>query len=156
MRRNSSAATVTLQVGDLGWASSDAVIDSVLGRRTGVLEVAANAHSGTATVTFDTAVTSVPELAGWVRDCGFHCAGQSVPDHVCDPMAEPEGHAAMDHSSRVGVDHSGHVGHQVREHGSHGAAQTATATTRGGTTPVRGSTRTRPRCWALPRHDRPD
>ncbi len=29
------------------------------------------------------------ELAGWVRDCGYHCAGQSVPDHVCDPMAEP-------------------------------------------------------------------
>ncbi len=128
MGRNGSAATVTLQVGDLGWASSDVVIDSVLGRRPGVLEVAANAHSGTATVTFDTAVTSVPELAGWVRDCGFHCAGQSVPDHVCDPMAEPEGHAAMDHSSRVGVNHSRHVGHQVREHGSHGAAQTATAT----------------------------
>ena len=104
MGRNGSAATVTLQVGDLGWASSDAVIDSVLGRRPGVLEVAANAQSGTATVTFDTAVTSVPELAGWVRDCGFHCAGQSVPDHVCDPMAEPgpRSHRTHDHPG-VGV-----------------------------------------------------
>src|SRR5512136_1711853 len=92
MGRSSSAATVTLQVGDLGWASSDAVIDSVLGRRPGVLDVAANAQSGTATVTFDTSVTSVPQLAGWVRDCGFHCAGRSVPDHVCDPIAEPTPH----------------------------------------------------------------
>jgi Cu2+-exporting ATPase len=24
-----------------------------------------------------------------VRDGGFQCAGQSVPQHVCDPLAEP-------------------------------------------------------------------
>ena len=39
-----------------------------------------------------------------MRDCGYHCAGQSVPHHVCDPMAEPGGapHEAMgngDHGS---------------------------------------------------------
>jgi Cu2+-exporting ATPase len=40
-------------------------------------------------VTFDPAVTSLEELREWVRDCGYHCAGQSVPGHVCDPMALP-------------------------------------------------------------------
>jgi Cu2+-exporting ATPase len=133
MGRNGSAATVTLEVADLRWASSDAVIDSVLGRRPGVLEVAANAQSGTATVTFDTSVTSVSQLAGWVRECGFHCAGQSVPEHVCDPMVEPAGdhrghddhlgggHAAMGQGSAVGARaHEGagraRTGHPTAQH----------------------------------------
>jgi len=54
--------------------------------------------SQTATVTFDTAQTSVAELRRWVEECGYHCAGQSVPSHVCDPMAEPDpsgGHRAV-------------------------------------------------------------
>jgi Cu2+-exporting ATPase len=87
-----------LHVGGLGWASEKAVVERVLGRRSGVRLVEANPVSQTATVTFDTAQTSVAELRQWVRECGYHCAGQSVPSHVCDPMAEPdpvEGHAAM-------------------------------------------------------------
>ena len=82
--------SVTLRVGDLSWASSDAVIDAVLSRRPGVLSVVANAVTGTATVTYDPDVTSVAGLTGWVRDCGFHCAGGSVPEHICDPLAEPD------------------------------------------------------------------
>ena len=115
MGSNGSAATVTLQVGDLAWASSDAVIDSVLGRRPGVLDVSANAQSGTATVTFDPSVTSVPELAVWVRDCGFHCAGRSVPDHLCDPMAEPA-HGHEVHDEHPGGDHAA-MGHGPAVHG---------------------------------------
>ena len=130
-----SLATVTLKVGGLMWASSDAVIDAALGRRPGVVAVQANAHAGTATVSFDPAQTSVADLAGWVRDCGFHCAGASVPDHVCNPMAEPKhlGHADMDHSAHAGppvdtLDHTGHprvdhAGHAGMGHPGHGAPQ---------------------------------
>jgi Cu2+-exporting ATPase len=32
----------------------------------------------------------VAELRRWVEDCGFHCAGQSVPEHICDPLMEPD------------------------------------------------------------------
>ncbi|MGB7980353.1 MAG: heavy metal translocating P-type ATPase [Candidatus Nanopelagicales bacterium] len=147
MAGTNSPSTVTLKVGGLMWASSDAVIDATLGRRPGVVAVQANAHAGTATVSFDPAQTSVADLAGWIRDCGFHCAGASVPDHVCDPMAEPEhpGHTGMDHtghSGPMGVDHprpsepTGHAGmdHTERgepqggEHGSHGAASTVAGT----------------------------
>jgi Cu2+-exporting ATPase len=60
-----------------------------LGRRPGVLRVEANPVGQTAVVVYDPARTSVAELAGWVRDCGYHCAGQSVPEHICDPAAEP-------------------------------------------------------------------
>ena len=132
------------------WASSDAVIDAALGRQPGVVAVQANAHAGTATVSFDPAQTSVADLAGWVRDCGFHCAGASVPEHVCDPLAEPKhpGHAGMDHSTHAGpmstTDHTGpptvdpsghsgmgHPGHgepQGKDHGGHRAPQEALGT----------------------------
>jgi Cu2+-exporting ATPase len=149
MAGTNSPSTVTLKVGGLMWASSDAVIDATLGRRPGVVAVHANAHAGTATVSFDPARTSVADLAGWIRDCGFHCAGASVPDHVCHPMAEPEhpGHPDMDHTGHAGpvgvdhprpevseptghagMDHTGHGEPQGVEHGSHGAAPTAAGT----------------------------
>jgi Cu2+-exporting ATPase len=82
-------ATTVLHVGGLNWASEKAVVEEVLGRRPGVRLVEANPVAQTATVTFDTSQNSVAELRQWVEECGYHCAGQSVPSHVCDPMAEP-------------------------------------------------------------------
>jgi Cu2+-exporting ATPase len=81
--------TTVLEVGGLHWATSEPVLEKTLARRPGVLAVQANASSQTATVTYDPAKTSVARLVGWVTDCGYHCAGQSVPDHICDPMGEP-------------------------------------------------------------------
>lgn len=83
--RMASQSTV-LDVRGLHWATSEAVVEKALAHRPGVVEVNANAVSQTASVTYDPALTSVAQLTGWVRDCGYHCAGQSVPDHVCDPM----------------------------------------------------------------------
>lgn len=83
-------ATVVLHTGGLNWASEKAVVESVLGRRPGVGSVDANPVSQTATLTFDTAKTSVAELRRWVEECGLHCAGQSVPTHACDAMEEPD------------------------------------------------------------------
>ena len=88
--------TTTLHVGGLQYASEKAVVERALGNRPGVTLVEANAVSQTATVTFDPAVTSVAELRRWVEECGYHCSGQSVPAHLCDPMAEPGGAAAAD------------------------------------------------------------
>src|SRR6476646_5634659 len=84
-----SATTAVIEVSGVHWASSKAVTEAVLGRRPGVMAVDANPVSQTATVTYDPARTTIAALAGWVRECGYHCAGQCVPDHVCDPMAEP-------------------------------------------------------------------
>lgn len=113
-------STVVLHVGGLHWATSSAVVESALRRRPGVASVAANAANQTATVTYDPAQTSVEALSGWVRDCELHCAGQSVPNHVCDPMAEPGQHSA--HGAVTPQDmmgHGGHVGmsmdHMVRD-----------------------------------------
>ena len=87
-RAGSDPVTTILHVGGLHYASQKAVVEGVLGRRPGVLEVHANPVAQTATVTFDAELTSIAKLRGWVRECGYHCAGQSVPGHICDPLAE--------------------------------------------------------------------
>src|SRR5690348_5148470 len=91
-------ATIVLHVGGQHRASEQAVVERALGRRPGVRLVEANPVSQTATVTFDTAQASVAELRWCVEECGYHCAGQSVPCYLCDPLAEPDppgGQAAM-------------------------------------------------------------
>jgi Cu2+-exporting ATPase len=96
-------------------ASEKAVVESALGHRPGVVAVEANPVAQTANVSFDTEQTSVEELRRWVEECAMHCAGQSVPGHVCDPMAEPGAeHAARDHAATERADEAhgnGHGGH---------------------------------------------
>jgi len=106
--------TVTLDVSGLHWATSTPIVERALIRRPGVLAVAANAASQNATVSYDPTMTTVVELQAWVRDCGFHCAGQVVPGHICDPLAEgpPDGHQGVSHEamSHEGVSHEGGAG----------------------------------------------
>jgi Cu2+-exporting ATPase len=114
---------VVLDVSGLHSATESNVVEATLRRHPGVQHVDADLVAQTATVTDDAAVTSVAELTGRVRDCGAHCAGQSVPGHVCDPMRE--------HSARAGTASRGQdVGHATdRGGGSHaghgGPAMTA-------------------------------
>jgi Cu2+-exporting ATPase len=115
--------TTTLQVGGLHWATSQSVIEKTLTRRPGVMGVVANATAQTATITYDPSQTSVAELSQWVRECGYHCAGRSVPDHVCDPMSEPT--VAHDDRTTDGEEHHGHSHHAPpsTDHGTHPAPQ---------------------------------
>jgi len=83
-------ATTVLEASGMLRASEKAVVEAAIGRRPGVNLVEANPVSQTATVTYDPAETSVEELRRWVIDCGYHCAGQSVPEHICDPLMEPD------------------------------------------------------------------
>ena len=92
---------VVLELDGLQWASEKHAVEAVLGRQPGVLEVDANPVAQTATVTYDPARTTVRDLAGWVRDCGYHCRGESVPDHLC-PLSE------SDAAPTAQVSHQGH------------------------------------------------
>jgi Cu2+-exporting ATPase len=111
--RSEHASTAVLEVSGLGWATSKNVVETVLSHRPGVLAVEANPVAQTATVTYDPDRTDVRELSAWVRDCGYHCAGQSVPHHVCDPMAEP--HAAHEAGTAPALSP-----HEAMGHGGHG------------------------------------
>jgi len=114
------SATVVLHVGGMYRGSEKSVVERALGRRPGVVGVEANPVGQTATVTFDTSKTSVAELRRWVEDCGFHCAGQSVPEHICDPLMEPDppqamhaAHAMVAEPSAAPAEYMGQVGHEA-------------------------------------------
>ena len=125
--------TVVLEVTGLNWATSKNVAEATLGRRPGVVTVDANPVAQTATVAYDPTLTDVAELSDWVRDCGYHCAGQSVPHHVCDPMTEPR--PATGHDGHLTHDpHAGHSiapaspvssPHDAMGHGGHGSMSMA-------------------------------
>ncbi len=110
--------TVILEVSGLHWASSKAVADATLLRRPGVISVDANPVSQTANVTYDPTQTSLAELSRWITECGYHCAGQSVPDHICDPrddgVSQPKTARRLPVSSSVdGIqDHDMSHGHE--------------------------------------------
>ncbi|MEW1986505.1 heavy metal translocating P-type ATPase [Pseudarthrobacter oxydans] len=128
---NSRTQTVVMEVAGVHWASSKSIAEATLSRRPGVLSVEANPVSQTANVTFDPDKTSVADLRSWVQDCGYHCSGQSVPEHICDPMHEtgsapsahaghsavkhhpsaPENHTALAPESHAG--HEAHTGHEA-------------------------------------------
>jgi P-type Cu2+ transporter len=107
--------TVVLHVGGQNWASEKAVAETALRRRPGVQAVEANPVAQTATVTFDPATTSVADLRRWVTECGCECSGQSVPAHLCDPMAEPVASAKpVTAPDEHALAHAGHesMGHE--------------------------------------------
>jgi len=115
------SVTAVMDVSGVQWASTASRVEAVLGRRRGVVAVEANAASQTANVTFDPDVTSLEDIRGWIRECGFHCAGRSVPEHLCDPMTDAApatrdlhaGHAEPDDRTarRTPHDMMGHGGH---------------------------------------------
>src|SRR5919201_5779459 len=106
----SKPETALLHVGGLHYASEKTVVERVLGRRPGVLSVEANPVAQTATVVYDPETTGIEQLRDWVRDCGYHCAGQSVPGHVCDPLVAPD-HGPHDHQAAARADEAdGHGG----------------------------------------------
>src|SRR5215211_3177402 len=128
-------ATAILDVRPMLRGSEKAVVEAVLGRRPGVERVEANPVAQTATVTYDATRTSLADLRRWVEECGLHCAGQSVPEHICDPLMEPDppdGHgdhhgavvtaqappAEPDHRHRdmTGTPTDGHAGHGAVTH----------------------------------------
>ena len=81
--------TVVLEVSGVQWASSKAVVEATLRRQPGVISVEANPVAQTANVTYDPETTSQAHLRKWILECGYHCAGQSVPQHICDPAFDP-------------------------------------------------------------------
>lgn len=113
--------TAVLEMSGVQWASSKNLAEAVLSRRPGVLAVEANPVAQTATVTYDPGRTDLARLRSWVEDCGYHCAGQSVPHHLCDPMAEPV-HATV---ARPAAGPPVVAPHEAMGHGGHHAMSMA-------------------------------
>ncbi len=91
--------TITIEVGELVSTLSAAGVQRQLSTLPGVQHADVNYVAGSATVHYDEAKVTLDAIGQRVLDCGYHCRGELVPAHVCDPT---------DH--RAGGDaHAGHA-----------------------------------------------
>src|ERR1700730_16111184 len=101
-----SMTTSTLEVGDLFSVLGPHGIEKQLRRIAGVGRVSVNPVSGLTTVVFDPAKTSITAIQAAIEDCGFHCAGEALPRHVCDDHAMPGRSPPVGVSSQTTPAHS--------------------------------------------------
>src|ERR1700682_3621081 len=80
---------ITLEVGDLFSVLGAHGIERQLQRVAGVGHVSVNPVSGSTTVMFDPGKSSPAAIQEAIKDCGFHCAGEALPKHICDKPAMP-------------------------------------------------------------------
>jgi Cu2+-exporting ATPase len=77
--------TATLDVGGMLSVLDFQGVEKQLGRVPGVHSVTASTASNSATVEYDESVTSIGALKQQILKCGYHCTGQIMPSHVCEP-----------------------------------------------------------------------
>ncbi len=104
--------TSTLEVGDLLSILGARGIEKQLRRIDGVGHASVNPVSGATTVDYDSTKTSLNVITSAIAECGYHCAGQALPKHICENhegMIEQE---PVPGSAKPAPDpaHSGHSG----------------------------------------------
>lgn len=72
----------TFEVGDLLSILGAHGIEKQLKQIVGVGSVSVNPVSGSTTVAFDPAKTSSPAIEAAIKECGYHCAGEALPQSV--------------------------------------------------------------------------
>jgi Cu2+-exporting ATPase len=99
----------TVEVGGLIAILDFLAIEKRLRAMSGVLGVEMNAGSTTATVAYDEAKVTVDAIRQQVEACGFHCRGESVPRHVCEPnsIVVPPSHPKAPSAAHSGHQHTG-------------------------------------------------
>ena len=78
---------ITLEVGDLFSVLGAHGIERQLQRVAGVGHVSVNPVSGSTTAMFDPEKTSPAAIQRAIKDCGYHCAGEALPRHICEKPA---------------------------------------------------------------------
>jgi len=101
--------TETLTFDDLITPLDPLVVERHVKRTPGVTDAKASFASGSVTVTFDPAKTSVAQIRDAVIACGFHCRGESRPAHVAGA------HAPQHHNHNHNHNHNRNHNHNQGE-----------------------------------------
>ncbi|MGE0625735.1 MAG: heavy metal translocating P-type ATPase [Pseudomonadales bacterium] len=113
--------TAIIDVGGMLSALSAAGLEKRLRRLPGVARAEVNYVGGSATVGYDESVVDLAQIKQAVRACGYHCAGEVVPRHVCAPVDPPGGNAAAvavpPHAHHVVPAEAGHAHAEARRQG---------------------------------------
>jgi len=107
--------TTVLSVAGMQFASEQHRVETHVGNLAGVEEVEMNPVSQSVTISFDPSIVSASALETAVVECGYHCSGRPMPDHLCEPAGHDHGHE--DHAAHA----EGAAGHEQagHEHGGH-------------------------------------
>ncbi|VWC92026.1 copper-translocating P-type ATPase [Burkholderia contaminans] len=117
------STTATFEVAGLLSPLSARGVEKHLAQMPGVERVSVNPVAGSATVTYDPQRTDPERIRVAIMDCGYHCAGEMTPRHLCGPMehamhgaahahvpaGHPPEHAAMEHAGMETMAHE--MGH---------------------------------------------
>lgn len=74
-------------------------VEKRLKKHPGIHHVEANFMNCTATVHYDESAISLAEIKKLVGKCGYHCSGESLPDHQCKPDDPPGVTGAVKHTA---------------------------------------------------------
>ena len=85
----SGPTEVVFEAGGLLQGSAAPGLEIVLRRLHGVHRVEASPVSGSVTVTYDPAEISRETIEQTIRECGYHCRGEVMPNHLCAVAGSP-------------------------------------------------------------------
>jgi len=105
--------TSVLEVGGMLSALSARGVEKRLARLPGVRRAEVNYVSGSATVEYDERVVDPKRIKAVIHECGYHCAGELLPKHVCVPEDPPAEAMALHagHGAALPVKPAAHAGH---------------------------------------------
>ncbi len=115
--------TTVIKLGGIKSVLAPAGVEKHMCTHPGIHKVETNYMTGTATVYHDDSVT-LAEIKSCVTECGYHCSGESLPEHLAKPGDPP---TVMDHTGHDMAMHAGqtmpakieeHVGHMVAAPGT--------------------------------------
>ena len=103
--------TSIVEVGGMLSALSARGVEKQLAKLPGVSKVEVNYVAGSATVTYDQTAVDLKAIKARVHECGYHCAGEQLPRHVCEPGDPPAEAAVLPMPA-----HGGHAAHGEQAH----------------------------------------
>lgn len=110
--------TATIEIGGLLSALSARGVEKQLAKVPGVHKIEVNYISGSATVEYDESLVDIKTLKATVQECGYHCAGERLPKHVCVPEDPPSAAAGIAiapaaYTAHAHEGHAAHAGHEM-------------------------------------------
>ena len=122
---------VVLEAGGLLRGSSAPALETFLRRQRGIHHAEASTVSQTVTVGYDETAITEAAIGRLIEACGYHCAGEVLPKHLCAPAGEHAGHAmpaaqtghALPAPAKPEVPAGEHAGHAMPTGGAAGNGQ---------------------------------
>jgi Cu2+-exporting ATPase len=115
--------TRNLSISGLFTALDNLAIEKRISSMPGVHHAEVNPAATSASVMFDPARVSESELVQAIRDCGVHCSGEAVPNHVCQSAASARHGTHAHHAEDNATETAGHDMHADMGHGPGGDMQ---------------------------------